>query len=162
MASYEQRFAAVCGNGHVESNYLHYPGVAGDDGIPRLCRKCSAPIYTTCNSCSEPIYGHRSYPGVITTHTDPAPWFCHVCGKPYLWADTEQIRSWVENRLRFDEGLDEDAQDELLGVLAVLTPGEAEASPMDFSKFKETLKQLPALYADVRPFLPMLRDLFVR
>ena len=61
VARYEQRFAAVCGNGHVETNFLQYPGVAGNDGIPRLCRKCSAPIYTKCDSCSEPIYGHRSY-----------------------------------------------------------------------------------------------------
>jgi hypothetical protein len=80
--------------------------------------------------------------------------------KPYLWATTEQIRTWVENRLKFDEDLDEDARYELLDTLAVPTAGEPAAPPIDFSRFKETLRTLPAVYADVKPFLPMLRDLF--
>lgn len=160
MASYEQRYAAVCGNGHVESSYLQGPGEPGVSGIPKLCRKCSAPIYTRCSSCSELIYGQRSYPGVISMHTDPTPWFCHDCGKPYLWASAEQMRDWVENRIKFDDDLDEEVQDELLGVLAVLTPGEPEAPPMDFTRFKATLKQLPAIYEEVKPLLPVLRELF--
>jgi hypothetical protein len=157
---HEQRFAAVCGNGHVATQFLRTPGQPGVGEVPNLCRECSAPIYTKCPACDAPILGDRMYPGVIGFDSDPIPWFCHDCGKPYLWASADQMRKWVESRLKFDQDLDEDVQDELLGALAVLTPDEPKAAPMDFTKFKETLKRLPAVYEDVRPFLPVLRDLF--
>lgn len=159
MAHFQQHYAAVCGNGHANTQYLDRPGEPGADGVPKLCPTCSAPILTQCG-CGEPILGHRSYPGVISVNRDPPPWFCHECGKPYLWATSEQVRTWVENRLRFDEDLDDDARYDLLDVLAVLTPAESTPPPMNFSRFTETLRKLPSVYADVRPFLPMLRDLF--
>ena len=70
------------------------------------------------------------------------------------------MRDWVENRLKFDQELDEDAQDELLDTLAMLTPGEPQSEPLDFSSFKTALKLLPTIYEEVRPYLPTLRSLF--
>lgn len=154
-------YSAVRGNGHRSDRYLRRPGTPGRDGVPKLCTKCSAPIYTACTSCQSPILGETASAVVIGSATKtPIPWFCQECGKPYLWASPEQMRAWVENRLKFDQELDEDIQDELLGVLAVLSPGEPDAPPMDFSGFKSSFRRLPAVYEEVKPYLPMLRELF--
>jgi hypothetical protein len=85
--------------------------------------------------------------------------FCQQCGRPYLWAKPEQIRNWVANRLQFDTSIDEDAQMELIATLAVLTPGEPAADAATFERFRVTLKNVPALYNEVKPFLPMLMQL---
>jgi hypothetical protein len=162
--SFIQEFGAVCGNGHVITDMLPRPVDAGTvPGVPKLCPECSAPISTRCpaSGCGEAILGRRNYPGVILTGRQRVkPWFCHACGTPYIWATPEQIRQWVENRLKFDDSIEEDVQDQLLEVLAVLTPGEPEAPPMDFSAFRNLLKQAPQLYEQVKPFVPMLRELF--
>jgi hypothetical protein len=158
---YEQLYAAACGNGHIYSDMIHGIPVAGQGEVPKLCRNCSAPMFTNCGGCGAPIPGYRSYPGYIDmSRRASIPWFCDECSQPHLWATPEQIKNWLENRFRFDNSLDEDAQDELLGMLAVLTPGEPDGAGMDFSKFREVLKRTPEIYAEVKRYMPMLQELF--
>jgi hypothetical protein len=160
MAEYEQQYAAVCGNYHVRTNTLSHPVEPGEGGVPRLCPTCSAPVFTKCRECGAPVLGRRRYIGVVAMNPPSAPWFCHECGQPYIWAHPQQIRDWVENKFKFDETLDDDDRFELLDALAVLTPGEEAAPPMDFSRFRELIEKAPTLYAQVKPFLPMFQEMF--
>lgn len=63
---------------------------------------------------------------VVIGREPSAPWFCHECGTPYIWAKPDQIRRWIESKLKFDETLEEDVQLELIELLAVLTPNGSE------------------------------------
>ena len=164
MSEPRQQFAAVCGNFHILRDDLDYVVEPGTPPVPRMCPSCSAPVFTRCTNegCNEPVFGDKDYNVVVLGGKKRADWFCHACGKPYLWAKPDQVRTWVENRLKFDSSLDVDDQLELIEMLAVLTPEEPPAERQDFNRFRELLKRAPAVYEEIKPFLPVLLELFKR
>ena len=89
-----------------------------------------------------------------------ADWFCQVCARPYLWATPAQVRAWVENQITYDTTLNEDDQLQLIEMLAVLTPGQPGATTQSLARFRELLRTAPALYDEIKPFLPTLVQLF--
>ena len=73
--------AQICENGHVITR--------GAESSPQYredyCSKCGAKTTMTCGHCSEKIRGYLH--GSMSFHEEPAPAFCHKCGKPYLWTE---------------------------------------------------------------------------
>lgn len=155
-----QLHAAVCGNRHILDDSLDHPPEPGSGGIPRLCPTCSAPVFTRCTNegCDAPINGDKDYAVVVVGAPRRADWFCQSCGKPYLWAKPDQLRSWIENPLKFDSDLDPESQIELIEELALLVPPEDEAPQGDLRRFTDLLKRAPALYQELKPFIPILTD----
>src|SRR5579871_5715937 len=114
-----QRYAAVCGNGHIQSDTLDVPvtpgaETEGNGGVPRVpkrCRTCSAPVFVRCTNdgCDAPINGYLERESTVARrHELYADWFCQRCERPYVWATPEQVVWWLTSRVRFDDQLNED------------------------------------------------------
>lgn len=164
-----QRYAAVCGNGHIQSDTLETPVTPGTEhdgngGVPRVpkrCRTCSAPVFVRCTNdgCDAPINGYLERGSSATRRNRLyADWFCQVCERPYVWATSEQVLSWLTSRVRFDTTLGEDDQLELLALLPTADTGTRG----QFDRFRQLANQSPTLSADLRPFLPTLLAVFTR
>src|SRR5437667_1094 len=97
MQPRRQLYAAVCGNGHILEDTLDRPYDPGTGGVPGLCPRCSAPVFTHCTNddCDGPINGMKASNVIQLGRSRRADWFCQQCGRPYRWATPEQIRSWL-------------------------------------------------------------------
>jgi hypothetical protein len=165
-----QWYAAVCGNGHIQSDTLETPVTPGGEGngngatarIPKRCRTCSAPVFGRCtnNGCDAPINGYLERDNNATRrHELYADWFCQACERPYVWATSEQVVWWLTSRVRFNSDLDESDQLELLAVISAAGSPTVDAG--QFDRLRQLASRSAALAADVRPFLPTLMPLFV-
>jgi hypothetical protein len=157
-----QRFAAVCRNGHIATDFLEGPVRPGSHpDVPVYCRRCSAPVTTTCTwpDCDAPINGDKETGVVVLTAKARADWFCHRCARPYDWAKPAQLRDWALNQIRFNESLPDEDADELLGLVAALTsPDEDEQTQQrTYVQFRERVKGLGEVAQSLEPVVRLLR-----
>src|SRR5256885_2603610 len=72
--------AQICLNGHVINRSA--------EDMPQYrqnhCSKCGAETLMSCPACSEKIRGNL-LGAMPSLHEEPAPAFCHNCGKAYPW-----------------------------------------------------------------------------
>jgi len=90
----------VCVMGHqITARYKQYPEYRRD-----FCEKCGSPTIIACPKCNEPINGHLNRPGstVVVIAEDPVPEFCHKCGEPYPWTETDHRRKSLDDRKQDD------------------------------------------------------------
>lgn len=74
--------AQICLNGHVITRSAE----DSPEFREKHCSDCGAETVTACPHCLEKIRGYLrgSMPSL---RPQPAPAFCHNCGKPYPWTD---------------------------------------------------------------------------
>lgn len=73
--------AQICLNGHVITRGAYEMPYHQE----KHCSKCGAETLMACPACSEKIRGYLL--GVVAFSNEPAPSFCHNCGKPYPWTE---------------------------------------------------------------------------
>lgn len=99
MSYYET--AQVCLNGHViTDNYERSPELRKS-----FCIKCGQPTIIQCPSCNANIQGDYHVEGVVCLRaSEPtAHAYCHNCGKPYPWTETN-LKA-ISELLELDEQL---------------------------------------------------------
>ena len=113
--------AQVCLNGHVITDrYEKSPNLR-----KQFCSECGKETIFQCPSCNANIQGDYHVDGVVylTTSEPTAPAYCHNCGKPYPW--TESNLKAISDLLELDEQLqksDVETMKELLPDLITDTP----------------------------------------
>jgi hypothetical protein len=119
MGHYET--AQVCLNGHVITDtYISSPSLR-----QQFCSKCGKETIFQCPSCKANIQGDYRVDGVVSLgrRICPAPAYCHSCGKPYPW--TESNLKTISDLLKLDEQLQEadiETMEEILPDLLTDTP----------------------------------------
>jgi hypothetical protein len=82
--------AQICENGHVITRRAESDPRYTEDH----CSKCGAKTVMACASCSAKIRGHL-HGTMPSMHEEPAPNFCHKCGKPYPWIEQKLLAATV-------------------------------------------------------------------
>ena len=130
------RTAQICLNGHIiNDSYDTSP-----EFNKSFCPKCGQPTITQCPSCHTNIQGYFDVPGIVdlTTREETAPAYCHSCGKPYPW--TESNLKAISELLELDEQLqetDKKTMKEILPDLITDTPKSKVAE----AKYKIIMKK---------------------
>jgi len=101
--------ARICENGHVITRYAESGGKVED-----YCSECGAKTITVCGHCEQKIRGHL-HPSMPSIHEEPAPKFCHKCGKPYPWM--ENRLQTAKELLYHDDKLSLEDREKLWGLL---------------------------------------------
>lgn len=128
--------AQVCLNGHViTDNYERSP-----EFRKSFCTKCGQPTITQCSSCHANIQGDYHVDGVVCLRTQEptAPAYCHNCGNPYPW--TESNLKAISDLLELDEqlqGSDVQIMNEILPDLLTDTPKSKVAE----AKYKKIMRK---------------------
>ena len=117
--------AAVCSNGHPATESLELsPDLAGN-----FCRKCGAPVISSCPSCQSPIRGYYVVSGVLTTAPYIPPNFCVDCGRPFPWTTARLLAaSELADEL---EGVSDDDKQKIktsIGDIATDSPSTSLAA----------------------------------
>ncbi len=75
----------VCLNGHViNDRYNESP-----QNNKKHCPECGELTITQCINCHADIPGYYNSTKVAALYTEPAPSYCHNCGKPYPWTENK-------------------------------------------------------------------------
>ena len=76
----------VCTAGHmITSHCRHHP-----EDMKKRCSKCGSVTITKCQSCDAEIQGYENIPGVAHMGPDAPPAYCHECGEPYPWTQSQE------------------------------------------------------------------------
>jgi hypothetical protein len=145
----DRLYSAVCMRGHVITDSIS-PGES--TGVPNFCRRCGAPVITTCSNCSAPILG--GYAGMlVAAERRPDP-FCWNCGEPYPWATREQRIGHLYNLIDFQDDLDKADRLTIIEQIAVLSKPEDEASDEQRVEAGSVIRRLaPKMWGAALPVL---------